>query len=468
MTDGRAVSSMRRHLLSAALVVASCGTAFLTIFAAPPDDPKPYEPKVHAASKEAEQAIPRFRLPKGMQAEVFASEPLLANPVAFCFDEKGRCYVAETFRIQHGVTDNRDHMSWLDDDLASRTVSDRVAMYKKHLKDKFAAYEVEHDRVRLIEDTDDDGKADKATVFADGFKSAASGIGAGILARKGSVYYACIPDLWLLKDMKGTGKADVRKALSSGYGVHVAFYGHDLHGLCIRPDGRLYFSIGDRGLNVTTKEGKKLFYPDTGAVLRCDPDGSWLEVVATGLRNPQELAFDQYGNLFTGDNNSDSGDKARLVYVVEGGDSGWRTGYQYGTSMSDRGPVNAEKLWHLAHERQPAYIVPPIAYIADGPSGLCYYPGTGLPERYTGHFFLCDFRGDPARSGVRSFAVKPKGASFEMVDQHEFIWGILATDCDFGPDGGFYISDWVEGWEGTGKGRIYRFFDPERRKSAAV
>ena len=111
------------------------------------------------------------------------------------------------------------------------------------------------------------------------------------------------------------------------------------------PDGKLYFSIGDRGFNVTTREGK-LAVPDTGSVFRCDPDGSELEVFATGLRNPQELAFDQYGNLFTGDNNSDSGDKARWVYLVEGGDSGWRIGYQFMESPYSRGPWNAERMWH--------------------------------------------------------------------------------------------------------------------------
>jgi quinoprotein glucose dehydrogenase len=433
------------------------------------DPTKPFEPKIAAASKEPEQAMKRIRLPSGTKVELFAAEPLLANPVAFCFDEKGRCFVAETYRIQHGVTDNRGHMYWLDDDLAARTVADRVAMYKKHLKDKFSTYEIAHDRVRLIEDTKGSGVADKATVFADGFHFAADGIGAGVLARKGNVYYTCIPNLWLLKDTKGTGKADARKALSTGYGVHVSFYGHDMHGLRMGPDGRLYFSIGDRGFNVKTAEGKTLAFPDTGAVLRCEPDGSNLEVFATGLRNPQELAFDEYGNLFTGDNNSDSGDKARLVYVVEGGDSGWRIGYQYGSRMSDRGPWNAEKLWHLPHEDQPAYIIPPVAHIGDGPSGLCYNPGgAALPDRYARHFFLCDFRGDPTRSGVRSFAVKPKGAGFEMIDQHECIWSVLATDCDFGPDGGLYVSDWVFGWEGTGKGRIYRIIDTAKRQSAVV
>jgi quinoprotein glucose dehydrogenase len=235
------------------------------------------------------------------------------------------------------------------------------------------------------------------------------------------------------------------------------------------PDGRLYFSIGDRGFNVRTPEWHRLAFPDTGAVLRCEPDGSNLEVFATGLRNPQHLAFDEYGNLFTADNNSDSGDKARLVFVVEGGDSGWRIGYQYGSSMSDRGPWNAERLWHLRHAEQPAYILPPIAHIADGPSGLCYNPGlTALPDRYVGHFFLCDFRGDPAQSGVRSFAVKPQGATFGMDDAHQFVWSLLATDCNFGPDGGLYVSDWVFGWEGTGKGRIYRVVDPAKRKTRAL
>jgi quinoprotein glucose dehydrogenase len=342
-------------------------------------------------------------------------------------------------------------------------------MYRKYARDKFPGYETEHDRVRLIEDTKGAGVADKSTVFADGFHTAADGLGAGVLARKGSVYYTCIPTLWLLKDTKGTGKADVRQSLATGFGVHVAFIGHDMHGLRIGPDGRLYFSIGDRGLNVKTKEGKTLFNPDSGAVLRCDLDGSNLEVVHVGLRNPQELAFDAFGNLFTVDNNSDSGDRARLVQIVEGGDSGWRTGYQYGSSFSDRGPFNAEKIWHLQHEGQPAYIVPPLAHITSGPSGLCFnYGATLLPARYKDHFFICDFRGSSGGSGVYSFAVKPKGASFEIADGHQFIWSVLATDCEFGPDGGFYISDWVEGWGLTGKGRIYRFEDPDGAKDPAV
>ena len=458
---------MQRTIVVSLVVLGALSLSWLIEAAEPAG--KPYSPRVAPASEEAVKAIKRFRLPKGVEARAWAAEPLLANPVSFCFDEKGRCYVAETFRLNAGVTDNRGHMNWLDDDLASRTVADRVAMYRKHLKDKFKSYETEHDRVRLIEDTKGAGVADRATVFADGYHRAADGIGSGVLARKGDVYYTCIPDLWLLRDTKGTGTADIRRSLATGFGVHVAFVGHDMHGLRMGPDGLLYFSIGDRGLNVKTSEGTTLFYPDTGAVLRCEPDGANLEVVHTGLRNPQELAFDAHGDLFTVDNNSDSGDRARLVHVVEGGDSGWRTGYQYGSDFSDRGPWNAEKIWHLPNPDQPVYVVPPLAHITAGPSGLCFnYGATALPDRYADHFFICDFHGSSSGSGVYSFAVKPKGASFEVADGHQFIWSILATDCEFGPDGGFYISDWVEGWGMPGKGRIYRFSDAEAAKKPAV
>jgi quinoprotein glucose dehydrogenase len=429
---------------------------------------KPYEPKVHGPSDEGEKAVAGIRTPKELKVSLWAAEPLLANPVCFAFDEKGRMFVAETFRLHAGVTDIRGHMNWLDDDLACRTVADRVRLLEKWEGDKVKNYAVEHDRVRLLEDTKGAGKADKSTVFADGFNKVPDGIGAGLLARDGKVWYACIPDLWLLQDTKGAGAADVRKSLHSGFGVHIGYLGHDLHGLRMGPDGKLYFSLGDRGANLKNGD-EPIFNPDSGAVFRCNPDGSELGLFAYGLRNPQELAFDQYGNLFTGDNNSDSGDKARWVYVVEGGDSGWRIGYQFDTAVGIRGPFNAEKIWEPQHDGQPAYIVPPIANIADGPAGLTYYPGLGLPERYQGHYFLADFRGGSgAQSGIRSFANKPNGAGFEMVDAHEFIWGVLATDVDFGPDCAVYVSDWVAGWNKPNKGRIYKVAYPEAAKDKDV
>src|SRR5579859_3329584 len=116
---------MRRHHFIAGLilVLATVG-GLIYLFTRPPAE-KP-------SSKEAELAISSFRMPPEIQARVWAAEPMLANPVSFCFDEKGRCYVAETYRLHHGVADNRDHPDWVTDDLASRSVEDRVALYHKY------------------------------------------------------------------------------------------------------------------------------------------------------------------------------------------------------------------------------------------------------------------------------------------------------------------------------------------------
>ncbi len=413
---------------------------------------EPYVPKIAPASKEGELARNRIQIPAGWQVHLAAAEPLMANPVAFAFDERGRIFVAETFRQSKGVEDNRSHMSWLLDDLSAQTVSDRLKFFEKHQRERLAEYAREHDRLRLLEDRDEDGHFEHSTVYADGFSAVEDGTGAGVLAWDGDVFYTCIPKLWRVRDKNGDGVAEERTALQDGYGVRVAFRGHDLHGLVLGPDGRIYFSIGDRGFHIETPDGI-LALPDQGAVFRCERDGSKLEVFATGLRNPQELAFDNYGRLFTGDNNSDSGDRARWVYVMEGGDTGWRMYYQY---LADRGPWNREKLWHPPHAGQPAYIVPPLLNFADGPSGLAFDPGVGLPERYRDHFFLADFRGTAGSSGIRSFAMKEKGAGFEMTDAHQCVWAILATDVDFDWSGNLCLSDWVDGWEGLGKGRIYR------------
>src|SRR5262249_48010159 len=163
--------------------------------------------------------------------DCYAAEPRVAQPVCFWFARNGDCYVAETFRHQAGVADIRDHMDWLDDDVASRTVEDRVAMLKKFLGTAFPTYEKEHERVHVppLRDTDGDGRADWARVFADDFHTAADGIGAGLLEEHGDVFFACIPNLWLLRDEDGDGRADVQRALYTGWGVHVALLGHDMH-----------------------------------------------------------------------------------------------------------------------------------------------------------------------------------------------------------------------------------------------
>jgi len=424
-----------------------------------------------AASEEIQTAMKKFRMQPGFHAEMFASEPFFSNPVSFAFDEQGRAYVVETHRRRTSVYDIRNHRDWLDDDFSFRTTEDRAnflrrvlnptntALPKSIVQDRngdgkydFHDLEVESERIRLLTDADFNGVADSATTYAEDFRSVISGVAAGIATRRNNVWFTCIPDLWRLQDQDKNGKADSRQKLLSGFGVHIAFGGHDMHGLKFGPDGKLYFTIADRGFSVTNSSGALFHYPDTGAVMRCNPDGSDFEVVHSGLRNPQELAFDQYGNLFTGDNNGDGGDKARWVQVVEGGESGWTMGWQHLPKM---GAWNSEHLWALMPTNTAAYILPPIAHIGHGPAGVSYYPGVGLPARYQNHFFMADFPG-----GVRSFALTPKGATFEATDVHDFLWELYPVDVEFGPRGGLYVLDWVQGWEKTGKGRIYRISEP--------
>lgn len=410
----------------------------------------------------AMQAISGFRIPDGMKVELFAAEPQLSGPVALCLDERGRVYVAEEYRFNRGTEENRTRPFLLEVDLQIDSLEQRLAAFEKH-KDQFEGgmewFTKVSDQIRLLEDTDGDGRADKSSVFAK-FNEPLDGLAAGVIARDGDVYVTCIPHLWLMRDEDGDGVADVRKSLHRGFGVNNAFLGHDLHGLAWGPDGRLYFSVGDRGYNLMNHEGEHLYGPRRGAVFRCDPDGSNLEVVHTGLRNPQELAFDELGNLFAADNNCDKGDLSRLVYVVEGGDSGWNMAYQTIPDPYLTGPWHAEKLWHVNAPDQPAYVVPPVGALGAGPSGFAYYPGVGLPPRYKGHFFLCNYTGN---GGIESFAVKQKGAGFEIVDEHDFLKPIKATDVDFGYDGKMYVSDFVNlDWSGRSLGgRIYTLFDPE-------
>lgn len=419
---------------------------------------------------EAVRSTEQIKLPDGFRAELYAAEPLVRDPVAICFDEKGRLYVAESFRQSRGVEDNRGHGFWLLDDLAAQTVQDRMAMFRKWAHKKrggmgwYTAYE---DRVRLLTDRDGDGRADHATIFSDGYDRPLDGTGAGVLALDGSVYYTNIPHLWRLRDENGDGKADRQESLAYGFGVRVALRGHDMHGLVLGPDGRLYFSIGDRGYHVRSAEGNLLRDPGSGAVFRCELDGSNLEVFHMGLRNPQELAFDAFGNLFTADNNSDGGDKSRLVHCVPGGETAWDMRYQTFTRFSSRGIWTEEGLWQTDHPLRPAWVLPPLGHVGSGPSGFAHYPGVGLPEKYGGYFFMCDFRGSPPASGVHAWTLKPNGATYSIEDYHVFVSRVLATDVEFGYDGRVYLSDWVAGWGGNDRGRVHALHHPEHLEEAA-
>ena len=257
--------------------------------------------------------------------------------------------------------------------------------------------------------------------------------------------------------------------------MRVSFSGHDLNGFALGPDGRLYTTIGDRGFSFTTKEGREYKYPNQGAILRFEPDGSNMEVVHTGLRNPKEIAFDQFGTGITVDNNSDQGDRARVVFMLEGADSGWRMGHQVLHSfhktagIPDR-PINQwmqEKMWEPQNGSQPGHIVPPILNLTSGPSGLAYYPGTGFSLGCKDQFLICDYRGGAAASGIWNFSIKDDGAGFAVDQSGKFNWGVAATDIEWGYDGKLYVSDFVSGWQSHNAGRVYTLEEQNPGKSVA-
>ncbi|MEO6788653.1 MAG: PQQ-dependent sugar dehydrogenase, partial [Chthoniobacteraceae bacterium] len=432
-------------------------------------------PKTNAAMETAEGAMKSFAVATGLKVDVWAAEPLLENPVALSFDGQGRAFVAVTERRRTSVPDIRKHEDWKIENLSLRTVEERIAFLKAKMPESPAKkpkkpeedinkdgqldwrdWAVESEEIRIVEDSTGSGRADKSRVLASGFNSLETGLGAGVLAMPdGGAVYTCAPDLWRIAP-DGT-----KTKLATGFGVHVAFGGHDMHGVKMGPDGRIYFSIADCGSHVTTKEGKLIAMPDSGAVFRCWPNGDALELYAWGLRNPQCLAFNDVGDLFTGDNNADGGDAARWIHVVEGADYGWRIGWQF---LPKLGAWNSEGMWHLDVAQTNAAILPPVAYLGHGPAGISHYPGTGLPEKFRDHFFMADFPG-----GVRHFALKQKGASYEVAGmagddpilqnnspsemRGKLLWNLYPSDVQFPPGGGVCVLDWVYGWEKTGKGR---------------
>jgi quinoprotein glucose dehydrogenase len=409
----------------------------------------------------------------GLVRSLVAREPMFMNPVAVSVDTDGSIYVTETTRRKQADLDIREVMWWVTDDLSHTSVAEKRDFFRKSvtterfknhpsLKDHngdgtidWKDLTVHSEKIHRLVDTDGDGLADQHTLFAEGFNTEVTGIAAGVLAHRGDVYATIVPDVWKLRDTNGDGKADERQAIASGFGVHINYAGHDMHGLTLGPDGKLYWTIGDKGTNVESG-GRHWIYPHEGAVLRCNPDGSNFEVFAHGLRNVQQIAFDDYGYLFGVDNDSDQkGEKERLVYIPEGSDSGWRCYYQYRGGKYN--PWMDERIAFPDGDQRPASIIPPLALYLDGPSGFAYNPGTALSERYRGHFFLTQF---PAGK-INAFQLEPDGASFKMKDDHLMASGTAFTGCNFGPDGALYVADWQGGYPLKEKGAVWKIDDPK-------
>jgi quinoprotein glucose dehydrogenase len=417
-----------------------------------------------------------------LELTLWASEQLLEDPIALTVDHRGQVYVTGSARSGF-LLDIRGHPTWRIPALAMRSVEDMRAFYHQDIAAERSAQNewlddlnqdgvrdwrdltVQTDRVYRILDTTGDGRADLSQVMMEGFNTEVTDVAGALLVHKGDVFIGAAPDLWRLRDTTGNGLIDVQESLSHGYGVHPGFFGHGMSGLTIGPDGRIYWSIGDMGFNVVDKEGRRWEYPNQGAIFRSEPDGSGFEVFAVGLRNTHEFAFDEYGNLISVDNDGDHpGETERVVYIVDGSDSGWRVNWQFG-KYSD--PTNNlykvwmdEGLFRPRFDGQAAYILPPVAAYHAGPAGMVYNPGTALTERWRNHFLVSQYTGTPTQSFIHAFRLSPKGAGFELARDTVLVKGILPTGMEFGPDGALYVADWIQGWGAKGAGRIWKVDAP--------
>ncbi len=387
----------------------------------------------------------------------WVSFPFVENAASLDIDPLGRIFVAEANRFWLGVPDLRGANEMIRDDFKAVTIADRLAMYEK-FKTHFPPnwFTSVADRVIRLEDRDGNGAPDHRTLFSDQFKAAADGIGFSLLAERDTVYFTCIPKLWKMTDVNNDGKADTHDAIAGDFGVRVSFIGHDLHGILRGPDGRLYFSVGDRGYHVKTADGRTRVGEGRGAVFRCEADGSGLELYADGLRNPQELGFDDYGNLFTFDNTGDIGDKARMVYVLENTDSGWnmahQSPHQYAKALDwgDFRPAKAvwvaERMFDLWNEDQPQWVYPPAAHVGNGPSGFTFLTGDAVPADLRGRFLLTNYSGAPEASSSLLVSFAPAGAGFQTTEVSPLIKGIAASDVALGYDGRLFFADFGGGW----------------------
>lgn len=443
------------------------------------------------AASEAEQITQNTQAEtaEGLEYSLWASEKLLGDPIAIDMDDQGQAWVTVTERSDNSEFDVRGvDVSWRLNSMTWETVEDRRAFLHEELapekseqntwipdRNEDGSHDwrdlaVVQEEIWRVEDTSNDGIADQSQLFIRDFHDEVTDVAGGVATFNNDVFLGVGPDLWRIQDTDNDGMADQKESISHGYNVHIGFSGHGMSGVKVGPDGRIYWGIGDIGFNVVDQDGKRWKYPNRGAILRSNPDGSNFEVFAMGVRNTHEFDFDKYGNLISVDNDGDHpGEHERLVYLINGSDSGWRINWQFG--KYDDPKNNDYKVWmdedyyQPRFEDQSAHILPPIAAYHAGPAGFAYNPGTALSDEWKETFFVMSFRGSMSNSPVYGFTLEQKGASFELATDQEVLTGILAVGLDFGPDGALYMTDWIEGWNQNDEGRIWKLDTPAEANS---
>jgi putative membrane-bound dehydrogenase-like protein len=360
-----------------------------------------------------EDSLARMKVPPGFEIKVFAAEPDIINPIAMTVDEQGRLWVVECYEYP------------------SRTAPGKMP----------------RDRIKILEDTDGDGKADKVTLWAEGKDLPRFDMASGIEVGNGGVYLGAAPYLMFLKDTANSGKCDHHEILLRGFGSQDT---HEvLNTFQWGPDGRLY---GLHGIFSQSKVGDAQM---NAAVWRYDARGRQFDVFAEGTSNPWGLDFDQHGEAFL---------TACVIphafhmipggtYIRQAGSS--QNPYAYGllNEISDH-THHAESGW--AH------------------AGAMVLQGSKIPPEFRGSLIMGSIHG----TSVKRDELARRGSTYVAKHAPDFL---VSGDKNFrpvnlrwGPDNSIYVIDWhdqnpchqapADSWDMT-HGRIFKI-QPKGQKAA--
>ncbi|MDX1930212.1 MAG: c-type cytochrome [Pirellulaceae bacterium] len=330
--------------------------------------------ETEARTPEQEQA--GFHLPDGFEAQLFASEPQIAKPLNMAWDTRGRLWITNTIEYPYPAKPGTEP----------------------------------RDSIKILEDTDGDGRADKVTTFADKLN-----IPMGLLPTAGGVICFNIPDIVFLRDNDGDDKADERIKILGPFDTTRDTHGM-VNGLRRGPDGWIYACHGfNNQSNVTAKDGSSVKLI-SGNTLRFRDDGSRVEQWTMGQVNPFGLAADDWGNLYSADCHSKP-----ITALLRGGcyPSFGRPhdGLGFAPSMMD----------HL--------------HGSTAICGLIYYQADQFPAAFQKRFYS----GNVMTSRINCNAIERKGATVTARELPDFMtsddpW-FRPVDIQLGPDGAMYVAD---------------------------
>jgi putative membrane-bound dehydrogenase-like protein len=399
-------------------------------------------PRQEKDERNPETGLADLKVYEGLEVTLFASEPMFSNPTNIDIDSRGRVWVCEAFNYRNQYNPKNP----------TRT---------------------EGDRIMILEDTDGDGKADNSKVFYQGTDVNAA-LGICVLGNK--VIVSCSPNVFVFTDDNGDDIPDRKEVLFQG--IRGVDHDHAIHAFTFAHDGRLYFNMGNeagvlvdaKGDTVVDINGKKVVsngkpFRD-GLVMRSDPDGSNVEVVAQNFRNNYELTVDPYGTIWQSDNDDDGNKATRINYVMEYGNYGFKDEMTGASWQARRTNLEKEiplRHWHL---NDPG-VVPNLLQTGSGsPTGMTMYEGTMLPEVFRGQMI----HAEPGHNVIRSYPVENDGAGYKativkLLEGTTDQW-FRPADVTVAPDGSVFVADWYDPGVGghamgdPNRGRIYRIAAP--------